>query len=903
MVRELRTAAAAGLLGLMVMAWSPGAAAQARCPLSYGGADSAKPNRLYIYFPTAADSAFPATSSLTGNLAAFNIADLTSYTGTADDLRNRIRDVVVDDYCEMNVQIISTTTNPDTLTPAPARRNAIGVSTADAGGLYGQVQTVDIGDATAVDYGRVAAGSYVSQHAGTGGVLAGANGTLERWANAIGGTVAHEAGHNFGLQHSDDTASRTGEDAVANHIMPAGANVPGANRVAKRHFSDITFGILASNVGLSVQTVHNWDFVNPNNVNAAQLRIEVLSTAASLVLAWSYDGDQSPWRSPTVTKLTDTLTFKGTIYNRYNVTWSTANPAWTQAAGVAPPGAKIHVGATFTDVDFSATDPVIVRDVVLLDAAGSALTLHPRLFGYDSATFDTADASMNLNMFNADAARPLEVRDIVVRQLPRIASLFSMLQGVGPFAWDGVPILPWRTTTCPGGQLVDTLVCPIAKLNQVRNVFFNRQDEGGPEDRAGGLHDSAGPFDGNDFAPGISVDLFPATSVYVTAKVVDPNAVFWNPSLGRFVQGPLETGVFYQFTGRHPDLNKNGKDDFVEIASGTAPDGNGNGIPDEADCDPRITAPPATTISSCTGPNIGQPIAHGVCSSTLTITNDAPARFSVGDTIVTWKVVDAEGRSATATQVVTATLADDASCCPAGYKVIRGTSGNNNLKGTEGKDCILGLGGNDVISASIGDDLISGGSGDDTLSGGDGNDRIFGGNGKDTITGGTGHDVLLGDADRDTISGGSGDDRIDGGNGDDALLAGDDGHDIINGGSGKDLCKGGNGEDTISGGDHDDVIAGGTGHDTLLGDAGNDKINAEDGNDLIRGGIGDDTMTGDNGHDVMFGEAGNDKIVGGFGSDFVDGGDGTDACTDLAPLNACEIRCANESSSFCSAGS
>ena len=60
-------------------------------------------------------------------------------------------------------------------------------------------------------------------------------------------------------------------------------------------------------------------------------------------------------------------------------------------------------------------------------------------------------------------------------------------------------------------------------------------------------------FAGRDVArcnPGVSMDLFPATTVYVTATIVDPNAQYWDPKLGRYVQGPLETQLFYQIAGR-----------------------------------------------------------------------------------------------------------------------------------------------------------------------------------------------------------------------------------------------------------------------------------------------------------------------------------------------------------------
>src|SRR5438045_1942701 len=68
-----------------------------------------------------------------------------------------------------------------------------------------------------------------------------------------------------------------------------------------------------------------------------------------------------------------------------------------------------------------------------------------------------------------------------------------------------------------------------------------------------------------------------------------------------------------------------------------------------------------------------------VCSSDLTATdpcgvtigNNAPAKFPLGTTLVTWIATDGAGNKTTATQLVTAVLADDASCCPTGTHVIR----------------------------------------------------------------------------------------------------------------------------------------------------------------------------------------------------------------------------------------
>jgi uncharacterized repeat protein (TIGR02543 family) len=72
---------------------------------------------------------------------------------------------------------------------------------------------------------------------------------------------------------------------------------------------------------------------------------------------------------------------------------------------------------------------------------------------------------------------------------------------------------------------------------------------------------------------------------------------------------------------------------------------------------PTITAPAAVTgnvNASCgaTGVVIGNAVTADNCS-VASVTNDAPAIFPLGETIVTWTVTDGSGNTATATQLVT----------------------------------------------------------------------------------------------------------------------------------------------------------------------------------------------------------------------------------------------------------
>jgi len=97
------------------------------------------------------------------------------------------------------------------------------------------------------------------------------------------------------------------------------------------------------------------------------------------------------------------------------------------------------------------------------------------------------------------------------------------------------------------------------------------------------------------------------------------------------------------------------------------PDSDGDGVPNRTDncplypnpdqspvATPVISAPPGVTLASCTAHTIGAPTATDICDGgPLTVTNNAPAVFSVGSNLVTWTATDAKSRTASATETVT----------------------------------------------------------------------------------------------------------------------------------------------------------------------------------------------------------------------------------------------------------
>lgn len=230
---------------------------------------------------------------------------------------------------------------------------------------------------------------------------------------------------------------------------------------------------------------------------------------------------------------------------------------------------------------------------------------------------------------------------------------------------------------------------------------------------------------------------------------------------------------------------------------------------------PEFTSFPADlVVEQCGALNIGAAQAASPCES-VTVTNDAPAFFYAGVTLVTWTGTTPSGKSITETQRVVVIPNDNAACCPPGSNVIVGTSNNDTLTGTPGRDCILGRNAQDVIDGGGGDDIISGGEGDDRISGGAGGDVISAGSGQDQVYGNDGNDSMFGRDGDDRLEGGPGDDLLAGGQGQDELRCGP-GNDEAAGNDGDDRLFGDEGDDVLDGGEHNDQCTGGSGIDQFL---------------------------------------------------------------------------------------
>jgi hypothetical protein len=298
-------------------------------------------------------------------------------------------------------------------------------------------------------------------------------------------------------------------------------------------------------------------------------------------MSWAYEKSLSPWVNPTVSGPLGTQSFKGTTYNRYQITWQTGHSWSGGASGQVPAGGEFHVGATFSGVNFNKPDPIIITNSELLDSGGTPLTLKPRLPGYDTGTIDSDDGSFDLEFSNF-AGDAMEIRNVVVRRLPRVMSIDEMVPGGNmrdPFGE------PFRPLTKPRTVLRDSrpitrkrsLSVRIARMSEQRAILeeIDAKCDGGGDS----------PVAGDDDAPcqaGFNASLFPATTFLITADAVSAPTRVFDPKRKRFVRKSLTSRVYYQVGGVTPDLNRNGVDDAIDIEFGTSDDANDDGVPDDA---------------------------------------------------------------------------------------------------------------------------------------------------------------------------------------------------------------------------------------------------------------------------------------------------------------------------------
>ncbi|MET0000115.1 MAG: HYR domain-containing protein [Candidatus Thiodiazotropha lotti] len=274
------------------------------------------------------------------------------------------------------------------------------------------------------------------------------------------------------------------------------------------------------------------------------------------------------------------------------------------------------------------------------------------------------------------------------------------------------------------------------------------------------------------------------------------------------------------------------------------------------DTTPPVITPPADVSVTATPPAsvvIGTATASDIFP--VTVTNDAPAAFPAGTTVVTWTASDENGNSSSATQLVTVIedVPGDIINGTPGDDTLEGGSGDETLNGFEGNDTLLGRAGNDILVGGVGNDLHDGGTGVDIMQGGLGDDVYLVDNPDDLVIEETDEGL---DETRSQVSYGlapnletlvlQGSAAIDG-----------SGNNLDN------LIKGNRADNRLSGVDGNDTLTGKAGNDTLVGGVGDDRLNGGADNDRLNGGLGTDTLRGGTGNDTyLFNQGhGQDRIV------------------------------------------
>jgi len=175
-------------------------------------------------------------------------------------------------------------------------------------------------------------------------------------------------------------------------------------------FSDVETSLLARQVGLAMDAMWTWDFINPNDSSASKLRMEVLSIQKELILSWTFAGPTSPWINPVLSGPSGTRTVNGTTYKVYQIEWSLPNEDWTGGKrGAVPAGKGFQVGGTFSSASKDrrvcgsdhcrGPDAIIVSGMTLFNDEDHALRQQPHWLGFDAGTFDDK-GNLNLRFFN-----------------------------------------------------------------------------------------------------------------------------------------------------------------------------------------------------------------------------------------------------------------------------------------------------------------------------------------------------------------------------------------------------------------------------------------------------------------------------------------------------------------------
>ena len=294
-------------------------------------------------------------------------------------LRNAVTDVVADDYCEFNVQVRPDHDCAAEHVRSPQHRRdrhrllfGAGLTT----GRQGRASAVDTGDPTAVDFARVSGGTYQFDEGGPGRrAHRRRSPPSHRWAPSIGGTAAHEAGHNLRPLAQRRLDDRPGEDPLTPHH--AGGRTHGDEHRPATAATSTTASSPSSprNVGLSIQTMHNWDLVTSNAPAARAFRLAFLAPSGGSDQVVGVQGQPQPVERTRGRGLAAARRRQGRNLHRYRSPGT--GQAWSAGRSAGARRRRFHVGATLSGIDFNQPDPMIINKRELLDWAARRSRCRP----------------------------------------------------------------------------------------------------------------------------------------------------------------------------------------------------------------------------------------------------------------------------------------------------------------------------------------------------------------------------------------------------------------------------------------------------------------------------------------------------------------------------------------------
>lgn len=150
----------------------------------------------------------------------------------------------------------------------------------------------------------------------------------------------------------------------------------------------------------------------------------------------------------------------------------------------------------------------------------------------------------------------------------------------------------------------------------------------------------------------------------------------------------------------------------------------------------------------------------------LTLTGDDIARFLSPNTATTEGDFL---RGGAGNDIFRGMAGDDTINGFGGNDELLGNGGADKLNGAQGADTLLGGGGADTLIGGFGVDELRGGGGRDKVNGGGGEDFVAGNGGADQLRGGGGRDDIEGGGGADKLNGGRGADELTGGGGRDVF--------------------------------------------------------------------------------------------------------------------------------------